>query len=112
MVAVGIGYEELPDASEELRRLRASVRQRSLQNRTSAQHRSHFFRQLNGLPHMAHAFSGSCFLDCAIYRNFTFVRRGSGGNSCPADSFHCARSNSIHLQEAFSSLRPGFDLDL
>jgi hypothetical protein len=36
------------------------IRQRSLQNFTSSQTRSHFFRHLKGRPQVAQIFSGNC----------------------------------------------------
>ena len=36
------------------------IRQRSLQNFTSSQTRSHFLRQVKDLPHAGHTFSGRC----------------------------------------------------
>jgi hypothetical protein len=48
------------------------IRQRSLQNFTSSQTRSHFFRHLKGRPQVAQIFSGSCCFFTPRCSKFTF----------------------------------------
>jgi hypothetical protein len=48
------------------------IRQRSLQNFTSPQTRSHFFRHLKGRPQVAQIFSGSCCFFTPRCSKFTF----------------------------------------